>query len=291
MVFETPKTFDIDEEEGWLYSNPGLDVFRSRKDLRNQSLTATRVPESEARFRNLNLNQRIALQGLWLSPNAWKLCSKEPDFSVFQNTQVSIGIDLSMRTDLTAAVFAAKDDYGIVHLYPLVFAPAIGVEQRELRDKVPYQFWAKEEKMFLVPGSIIEYEWVAEYLYKFVIENGIYVTHVCFDRWRIDLLHREFDKLNLFSDAEWTPVGQGYKDMSPRIELFESMVLAERIQHGAHPLFNMAVGAAIAVRDPSNNRKLEKVKSSQRIDPLVAAVMAVHGLELNEFIDVDAWIA
>jgi len=37
----------------------------------------------------------------------------------------------------------------------------------------------------------------------------------------------------------------------------------------------MAAANAIVVSDPANNRKIDKNKSTQRIDPLVAAVMAV----------------
>jgi phage terminase large subunit-like protein len=37
----------------------------------------------------------------------------------------------------------------------------------------------------------------------------------------------------------------------------------------------MAAASAIAVSDPAGSIKLDKAKSSQRIDPIVAAVMAV----------------
>jgi phage terminase large subunit-like protein len=69
-------------------------------------------------------------------------------------------------------------------------------------------------------------------------------------------------------------VGQGYRDFSPRLSAFETALLQRRICHGAHPLLNMAVANAIAVQDPSGNKKLDKSATSQRIDPIVAAVMA-----------------
>ena len=48
---------------------------------------------------------------------------------------------------------------------------------------------------------------------------------------------------------------------------------------------------AIAVSDPAGNRKLTKAKSSQKIDGIIAALMAVYPLNKNERqFDVAAWV-
>lgn len=290
LLFETPTDYKIDDENGWYYSNPGLGVFRSLRDMRQQSVAAKQVPDTEASFRNLNLNQRIALDRLWLSPSVWKSCNEPINMDVFKNNKVALGIDLSLRTDLTAAVFAAKDGLGNVHVLPLAFTPSSTVKQRELRDKAPYSTWIRQGKLIAVPGSILEYDWIAKYLGKFTTENGIDVTDICYDRWRMDVLKREFEREELFMGVNFISVGQGYKDMSPRVEHFESMLLSKRLCHGGHPLLALGAGSAIATRDPSGNRKLDKSKTTQRIDVLVAAVMAVFGVEETELIDIDAWI-
>jgi len=60
------------------------------------------------------------------------------------------------------------------------------------------------------------------------------------------------------------------------LEGFEALALEGKLRTGAHPLLSMAFSNAIAVTDPAGNRKLDKSKSSARIDPAVAAVMAAH---------------
>jgi phage terminase large subunit-like protein len=291
LVFETPKHMELDDEVGWYYSNPGLGVFRSIKDMAQQAYTAKQIPESEARFRNLNLNQRVARHGLWLPPGPWKDGRDDVDIGVFRNRRVTLGIDLSTRTDLTSACLAAEDDEGITHLMSFSFAPEIGVEQREMRDKAPYQLWSTQGLLQLVPGSIITYDWVAEYLKKWCDDHGIDVTDVCFDRWRIEQFKKDCARIGAFQTADWHSVGQGFKDMSPRMEHFEAIVMGRRVRHGGNPLLNMAVGAAVAQRDPAGNRKIAKEKSSQRIDPIVAAVMAAFGANQSQELDEMAWIA
>jgi phage terminase large subunit-like protein len=277
--FTTPVELDISDESGWILSNPGLGVFRSLEDLRKLADGAKRIPEKENSFRNLMLNQRTARAGLWLSAAAWKDGNGPIDLALFARAErVALALDLSMRTDLTAAVLAALDDDGAVHLLPYVFAPESGIDERSLRDKVPYRTWADKGLLIPVPGSFISYDWVAAWLMRTFEAGGIEPGVIAFDRWRIELFRQDAADTGLGIGATWLPVGQGYRDMSPRLESFEGLLLDRKIRHGGHPLLTMAASNAIATRDPAGNRKLDKAKSTQRIDPLVAAVMAAHEL-------------
>jgi phage terminase large subunit-like protein len=286
---------DLLDEAQWAKANPALDLFRSRADLEEQLKQAERLPSMEASARNLLLNQRIALESVWLAPKPWKECSGAPDWSVFKEKGVTIGLDLSMRTDLTAAVIAAQDDDGVVHVYPYVFAPLTGIADRSQRDRAPYEEWARDGHLVAVPGSTVDYDWVAHYLRDALDDEGVEVTKVCFDRWRISVFRKACEDVGAFSFAEWIEVGQGYRDMSPRLEAFESLLLAGNLRHGAQPLLNMSAANAIAVADPAGSRKLDKSKASLRIDPLVAAVMAVFEVSESDSagggFDVGAMIA
>lgn len=291
-VYAAPEDCALDDRNAWLAANPGLGVFRSEKDLAEQLKQASRLSSMENSARNLLLNQRVALVKLWLTASAWKECAGPIDIDIFRDGRpVSLGLDLSQKTDLTAAVLSTQDDDGVVHLLPLCFAPMQGMEQRELRDKAPYMTWVREEYLTAVPGAVISYDWVTDYLARWLRENEIEPSVVAFDRWRIESFRLEAERNDFCGFADWRMVGQGFKDMGPRLETFEGLLLEGKIRHGNHPLFNMAVASAIAVSDPAGSKKLEKSKSTQRIDPLVAAVMAVHETANTQVqLDVEDWI-
>jgi phage terminase large subunit-like protein len=88
------------------------------------------------------------------------------------------------------------------------------------------------------------------------------------------------------------PFGQGFKDMSPAIEIFEQLAIEGRLRHGGHPVLRWAISNATVERDAANNRKLTKSKSFGRIDPAVAAVMAVAAckLQTETTLDVAGWM-
>lgn len=278
-LYAAEKDCAVDDPNAWHAANPALNVFRSLKDVEEQAKQAKRLPTAENTFRNLILNQRISLESLFMAPSVWKENGGEPDMEVFMNNPVHLGLDLSAKTDLTSAVLAATDEYGIIHTIPYTFTPMAGLEERSKRDRAPYEQWVKEGKLIALPGSVIDYTMVAEYLKAELVGMDIAVLH--FDRWRIDLFKKECEDVGFAMDAEWMPVGQGFKDFSPRLEMFESLALQKKIRHGNHPLLTMAAANAIAVSDPAGNRKLVKNKSSARIDPMVAMSMAVYGAAAN----------
>jgi phage terminase large subunit-like protein len=292
-VYAADADCDLFDEEQWKKANPALDIFRSRADLVTQLKKAKEIPALEGSARNLLLNQRISLNSLWLAPSVWKSNSGSPDLEVFQKaTSVSLGLDLSMRNDLTAAVISTKDEEEYYHVIPFVFTPTEGIKARELRDKAPYGAWVDSGHLIAVPGTTLDYEWVCEYLKQKLNEMGIKLSAICFDRWRIDILKGAAQRTNFAQDAEWVEVAQGYISMSPRIEHFETILLQGRMRHGGHPLLNMAAANAVVIRDPANNRKIDKSKTTQRIDPLVAAVMSVgYYMVETPAVDIDAMFA
>ena len=139
----------------------------------------------------------------------------------------------------------------------------------------------------------MDYTHVAEYLRDALGDLDITPTSVEFDRWRYDVFKKAADDVQFAPWAEWNPVGQGFKDFAPRVENFESLLLEGRIRHGNHPLLNMSAANAIAVADPTGARKIDKSKATQRIDPLIAAVMstfAVSDGDITQTFDVSALI-
>jgi len=256
-------------------ANPAFGDFMNKEEVLAQAETAKRMPSAEAAFRNLVLNQRISKSNPFVPPNVWKANGGEPSPDAFRDGQMRIGLDLSAKQDLTAAVMVARDADNIAHVQCHFFAPEQGVVERSKRDRVPYDLWAQQGLLTLTPGASVDYEWVAVRLAEICEDSDVSV--IKFDRWRMDMLKQELEKLGIELPLE--PHGQGFKDMSPALEALESDLVNHRIRHGMHPILTWCASNAIAVADPAGNRKLDKSKSSGRIDGMVALAMAIGALE------------
>ena len=264
----------LDDKAEWAKANPGLGKFRSERDIKKQVDKALELPSNENGVRNLLLNQRVSLEALFMAPTVWRANDGPVDEITRRLAAIHLGLDLSRKVDLSSAVAAWRNDEDEISLETYAFAPTDGLKQRELRDKAPYQQWAKDGNLTLTPGAAVEYKWVSQFLAeKF---RGCRIATLQFDRWKIDDFKEAAVPEFLNMIEEWVPVGQGTVSMNPRLDAFEQEMVQRRVRHGSHPLLNLAASHAIAVSNPAGDRKLDKNKSTQRIDPMVAAVMALY---------------
>lgn len=266
-VYEAPAGCDLLDESAWRAANPALGIFRSLDDLREQLTQAQRMPSMENSARNLLLNQRISTVSPFISHGVWKSCAGA--VLPFGDAPVYAGLDLSARVDLTALVLIGKVA-GVWQVVTHAWTPEIGLEDRSKRDRAPYSTWHRQGYLHSTPGSSVDYGFVAADMAA--ILSGLNVQCVAFDRWRIDVLKKELDKIGC--DVPLVPMGQGFKDQSLCLDMLEAELLNGRVAHGGHPVLTMAAANAIVVRDPAGGRKLDKGRATGRIDPLAAMANA-----------------
>ena len=63
--------------------------------------------------------------------------------------------------------------------------------------------------------------------------------------------------------------------MSPAMKRFEQLVIQNRLRHNGNPVLAWAVGNVHCDMDAAENIKPNRGKSTGRIDPAVASIMAV----------------
>ena len=275
-LYAAPEDCDVMDRDAWKAANPALGEFRSLTDIEDFAKQAQRLPAKENSFRWLYLNQRIEASSPFLSRSEWEANAGEPE--VARGMPCWAGLDLSASRDLTAFVMAfdAGDAW---HIVPQFFLPADGIRERAKIDKVPYDIWADQGFLTLIDGPVIVPAVVARHVAEAAEEYDLQM--LAYDRWRINDFQRELDAIG--ATIPMAPFGQGFKDMAPAVDRLEILVAEHKLRHGGHPLLNMCAANAVAVRDPAGNRKLDKAKSTGRIDGLVALAMALgaasHGGE------------
>lgn len=274
-VYEAPADADLMDVDAWKAANPALGLFRSEADLTEQMKQAQRMPSMENTARNLLLNQRVSTESPFISPDVWRQCGA--GVLDFQDAPVYGGLDLSARTDLTALVLVAKvgDTW---HVQPHFWTPEQGLVDRARRDRTPYDLWARQGFLRATPGATVDYEVVARDIAD--ICSDMDIQTIAFDRWRMDVLQRELDRLGV--TLPLTPHGQGFKDMAPALDSLEAELLNGRVAHGNHPVLTMCAANAVVTKDPAGNRKLDKARTTGRIDGMVALAMAMGAAAAQE---------
>lgn len=271
-VHEAPESCDLLDESAWALANPAIDVILERGYLRQLAEEASRLPSREPSFRNLILNQRVQAHAPFISRALW-VKNATPPKPYDGNGPVFGGLDLSGTTDLTALVLVWRSQ-GIWQVQPHFWTPQEGLAERARRDFADYVNWHKQGHLRTTPGKSLDYDSVSRDMLE--ILSDFNVQALAFDRWRIDQLKAALAREGGNALAEkMVPFGQGFQGMAPALEAFEAEVLNGRIAHGNHPVLAYCVANATTVTDPAGNRKLDKSRSSGRIDGAVALAMAM----------------
>ena len=289
-VYEAPVDADLLDPAAWKAANPALGVFRSDVELEKWAERAARMPSEESGFRNLGLNQRVNRFDPFVSKTVWEENGGPVDDEVFRRFPVYAGLDLSKTTDLSAFVLLARDDAGAWHVKPTFWKPAALVAEHANRDRAPYERWAREGTLLTPPGTVIDYGFVAKEIARQCA--GMNIQKIGFDPWKFDQLKPHLEPHGL-SEELFQTVIQGPKTMSPALAVLEIELLNRNLRHGNHPVLKMCAGHAVAVPDSNENRKLDKAKSTGRIDGMVALAIAfcVAPSEVVPAFDVMAMIA
>ena len=274
-VYTAPENCKVMDREAWKAANPAMGVFRSLTDIEDFAKQAARLPAKENSFRWLYLNQRIEASSPFLNRSEWEANNDEPEIE--PGDICYAGLDLSASRDLTAFVLVFPKGDGF-HVVPQFFLPSDGIRDKAKLDKVPYDTWADQGFLTLIDGPVIIPAVVAQAVADAAETYNI--QNLAYDRWRINDFKRELESIG--ANIPMAPFGQGFKDMAPAIDKLERLVAERKLRHGGHPIMNMCAAGAVAERDPAGNRKLNKAKSSSRIDGMVALAMALGVTSVEE---------
>jgi len=272
-LYTAPAELDPYSLQAWRAANPALGDFRSLPDVERMAAQAQRVPSKAGAFENLILNRRVAAETRFLSLAEWRLCG-EPGRSdeELAGQECWGGLDLGASRDLTSLVLIFPAPDGTIDVRAWFFLPADGLEDREDRDRVPYAVWRDRGLLTLTAGTVTDPTFVAALIAE--LRDTYEIRGIAYDRWRIEALKRALADAGI-EDGLLVPFGQGFKDFAPAVDALERAVAERKLRHGGNPILTWNVGNAVATRDPTGAAKLDKSRSTGRIDGLVALTMAL----------------
>jgi phage terminase large subunit-like protein len=276
IIFEAPKDADWRDELVWKQANPALGDFRSLDEMRIMAARASEIPAQENSFRRLYLNQWTEQAERWLSLDKWDACRS------VQTPRAGrvwyVGLDLSTTKDLTAAVGVSPDPDGVhFDVRALAFVPQARLKERATRDRVPFDEWARRGVLIATPGDVVDYERVRVELQQWDRDSAG-IKEIAIDPWNAAQLSQQLQDADGFTVV---PMRQGFATLSAPTKALEQAILSQALRHDGDPVLRWCVGNVAVDTDPAGNIKPSKAKSTERIDSVVALVMALDRLQRN----------
>jgi phage terminase large subunit-like protein len=277
VIFAADPDDDPSLEETWRKASPNLGVSPTLRFLTTRWEKARDNPRLQADFRRYYLNQWTGVAAFWIPLDRWD--AGAPDKTRWQRIEEEMrgrrcwaGLDLSSTSDLTAFVLLFEPIEGETAwvVLPRLWVPGDNVEKRARDDRVAYDRWAASGAIRPTAGNTVDY---SEIRRQVIADGEVYdIQGLAVDR---AFQGHETGVLLAEHGLPVVAMGQGFWSMSQPSKDFEVLALSGQIDAGGHPVMRWAVENVRYAQDDAGNIKPSKSKSSGKIDPVVALIMAV----------------
>ena len=272
IVYAVPEDADWTDEKLWPMANPSLGAIFDMDNLRQDFRGAEQSVAKENNFRRFRLNQWVKQSVRWMNMSAWDACNLgKLKTRHVRGRPCWVALDLSSNRDVTAmvSVFEPDDDGDPYDVVCRFFIPEDNIEERVNRDHVPYDQWVRDGFITATPGNVVDYRYIVRALLDWGVK--VDVREVPYDRWGAAQIIIDLED----EGVTVVPFGQGFSAMSQPTKDLETLVLSRRLNHQGNPVLRWMADNCVVQTDAAGNIKIDKKKSTERVDGMVALVMAL----------------
>ena len=271
VVYGLKDDEDWEDEANWYKVNPSLGYTVDIERLRDAYREAKQNPADEITFKWLRMNMWVSSTTAWI-PDALYMRGNEPiDMDALEGRDCYAGLDLSSTGDITALVlmFPPRDKDEKYIVLPFFWVPEDTIPRRVKANSVPYDVWEKQGHILATEGNVIHYDFIEKFIYD--LAEKYHILEIAVDRWNATQMIQNLEG----EGFTIVPFGQGFSSMSAPTKEFYRLLMEGQIIHGGHPVLRWMAGNVVIDTDPAGNIKVTKAKSKEKIDGIVAAIMAL----------------
>jgi len=288
VIYAADPKDDIYDIETWKKANPNFGISPTEKYALAEMRKAKRSVRMASDVKRYHLNIWAGEAERWLMISDWAENNTDPRIkNRWQNFEKDLlgqpcfgGLDLATTRDINALVwifppYGQRTKWAILPRFWMPRGSEKSLQDRVRLEKVRYDLWGASGAIALTDGNAADHD---------LIELAIHddcekfdVQALGFDAWEA---HNISVRLST-AGVNMLKVIQGYITLSYPSKRFEAMVLERRFDHAGHPVLAWMAANTVIRTNPAGSIKPDKDKSRQKIDGIVASIMAL-ALALNE---------
>jgi phage terminase large subunit-like protein len=265
IIYTLDEGDDWDNPEIWYKSNPNLDVSVNRSFLEDELKECKNRESAVINFKTKNLNVWTDQAKGWIPDETWMKCAGKIDINELKGQVCYGGLDLAASVDINALALYFPIAKKALFWF---WIPEEKVKQRE--DRVDYRLWHKLGVINITEGAVIDIDRltaeIMEILRLFDVKS-IAIDPAKAYNGVVQNLQKEDVTLSQFR--------QGFISMDAPTKELERLILSADISHGGNPVLRWMAANVELRTDPAGNIKIDKAKSTDKVDGMVAFVMAI----------------
>lgn len=214
------------------------------------------------------INQKI--NDPYMDMDKWSKCEIDevPDV---KGLKCVIGLDKSDKIDLTSITYEIDLGNNEILIMNHCFIPQDTLEAKMKTDKVPYDSWAKQGFITVIPGAKIKNDYIVEKIKEDLRKYKFELDSVAYDPWHCEDIVESLEDEGILC----IEVPQTYASLSEPTKDFRAKVYAGEVKYIKNSVLTYCMSNAVEDKDRKENLKLWKEKkSTERIDAAVTCIIS-----------------
>lgn len=281
IIFTLDKEDDPFDEKVWQKANPGLGICKRWDDLRRLAKKAKEQVSARHNFFTKHMNLWVTAEAAWMDMLKWGKCDFIAPQHELKTYPLWVGVDLSNKIDICAAVKIWQANNGHAHADFKFWLPEGRLERCSRQMAELYRKWAELGKLTLTDGDVIDHAQIKAELQQWVAGESL--REIGFDPWSAT----QFSLALAEEGLPLVEVPQTVRNFSEAMKEIEALVYGGKFHHSNHPVMNWMMSNVTVKPDKNDNIFPNKSTPEAKIDGPAALFTGMSRVLVNGGGDVD----
>ena len=258
----------LEKKEIYKKANPNLDITIKSEYLTQQLRKAKNNPTLQTSVLTKLFNQWLSSSEEWISANYIMKAQKKFNYSDFEEPFAYLGVDLGATSDLTciSCMIPHEEKFYFRNYYFLPSECLTTNPNREL-----YRLWKQQGHLIVTHGNVCDYDAALNELMK--LNEQIQIVQLTYDSWNAT----QFAISATENGLPLVPFSQSIASLNRPTKELARLILSGKVIIYENPIDRFCFQNVVIKRDYNDNERPTKESYNQKIDGVMAMIMALGG--------------
>ncbi len=276
VIFTLDDGDNYEDESNWVKSSPNLGVTVKKEYLRQQAQQAKNNPTLLTSYLTKLQNIWLSSSEEWIAAECIFKAQQQWDYTITDEPFAYLGVDLGSTSDMTCvSVMIPNDERYYFRNYYFLPSEQLTVNpNREL-----YRVWHQQGYLIVTPGNVTDYDTILTEILK--LNDIVQIIQVSYDQWNATqfAINATEQGINLL------PYSMSIGSLNRPTKELARLILSEKVVIYTNPIDNFCFENVVIKRDFNDNERPTKESYNNKIDGVLAMIMALGGYLTTDHYD------
>lgn len=263
--------YGLDEDDDWASeaalkkANPNWGVSVRPEVVLPLMAKALQMASATNNFLTKHLNKWVNADTAWMDMRAWDNSVSALTLDDFAGEPCHIGLDLASKVDIAALIIVFRRE-NVYYAFLRSYLPENTIFRAE---NAQYQGWHNDGRIISTPGDVIDYSLIENDLIE--LNSRFQVQEIAYDPWQALQLSTRMTEQGL----QMVEMRATVANFSEPMKQLQALVLSGKFKHDGDPVLTWMASNVVGHLDAKDNIYPRKERPENKIDGIVALIMAM----------------